>query len=254
MGNCYTAILHIKVCYISPVLQFLVYIIIAGLALMSFAFRKLTLMAAITAFMVAICIFWGSAFSGLAMLGAFFILGTTATSWHNRDKKALKPLADRGNRRDTWQVLANGGVAAICGLLAYIPTFIAQRQVFCLMMAGSLASAMADTLSSELGMVYGRRFYNIFSFKPDKKGLDGVISMEGTMIGLIGSAIIALIYCLFWGFSGKFWVIVIAGTVGNYIDSLLGATLERRYLLNNNMVNFFNTLTGALVVLALNTI
>jgi uncharacterized membrane protein len=42
------------------------------------------------------------------------------------------------------------------------------------------------------------------------------------------------------------WLLV-AGTAGNLADSVLGATLERRGVLDNNTVNFLNTLTGALV-------
>lgn len=227
------------------------YSIIIALALASFILRKLTLPAAVTAIVVAVFIFWGSGYTGLEMLGAFFILGVIATSWHKRDKEIFKPAADHGNRRDLWQVLANGGAAAICGLLVEIPSLALHQQTLRLMIAGSLAAATADTLSSELGMVYGRRFYNIISFKADKKGLNGVVSIEGTIIGVAGSTLIALIYCFGFSFSASFWVIIVAGTVGNYADSLLGATLERRHLLNNNMVNFFNTLTGALVCFAI---
>lgn len=216
------------------------YLIVAVLALSSFVFRKLTLTAAITAFVVASLIFLGAGYNGLAMLAAFFVLGVAATGWHKRDKKMLKSAADQNNRRDAWQVLANGGVAALGALLACI--FPLHQQLFNLMLAGSLAAATADTLSSELGMVYGRRFYNVITFKPDQKGLDGVVSLEGTLIGLVGAALIALI-------SESFWAVAIAGIVGNYVDSLLGATLEYKGILNNNQVNFLATLTGALVAL-----
>jgi uncharacterized protein (TIGR00297 family) len=92
-------------------------------------------------------------------------------------------------------VLANGGVAALCGLLIWlIPS---PGYPLIILLAAALSSATADTLSSELGTVYGRRFYNIISFKPDEKGRDGVISLEGTMTGIAGSAVIAVIYVLF---------------------------------------------------------
>jgi uncharacterized protein (TIGR00297 family) len=223
------------------------YAFIALLALASFLLRKLTFLASLTAVVVAVCVFWGAGLTGLAMLGAFFILGVAATSLHKQEKEMVKPAADRGNRRDLRQVLANGGVAAICGLLAWLY----HRPVFCTMMAGSLAAATADTLSSELGMVYGRRFYNALSFKPDRKGLDGVISLEGTVIGVTGAGLMALIYTIGFGFSGSFWIIAVAGAIGNYLDSLLGATLERTDFLNNNSVNLLNTLAGGLVALAL---
>lgn len=239
--------------------DFFAYLIIICLALVSFFLKKLTLPATITAIIVAVLVFLDSFYVGLEMLGAFFLLGVAATSWHKRDKEKFKSEADRGSRRDMWQVLANGGVAALCGWLGrHSPAhpgteyeYDAWGVMLNLMMAGSLAAATADTLSSELGMVYGKRFFNILTLKPDQKGRDGVVSLEGTLIGIAGAAVIALIYVLNFGFGRYFWIITIAGTFGNLIDSILGATLERKHYISNNVVNFLNTLTGALIVLIL---
>ena len=120
-----------------------------------------------------------------------------------------------------------------------------------LMVASSLSSATADMLSSELGNVYGRKFYNIMNFKKDIRGLNGVVSFEGTMIGVAGSSLIALVYTVQAGLTVHFLWIVIAGTIGNLTDSVLGATLERKHILNNDAVNFLNTFTGAFVGLML---
>ena len=89
------------------------------------------------------------------------------------------------------------------------------------------------------------------TFKKDQRGLDGVISAEGLFIGIAGSIIIATIYSLLetWGFT--FFIIVLAGTIGNLTDSFLGAALERKGWIKNDMVNFLNTLTGALIAGAL---
>ncbi|HZX59247.1 MAG TPA: DUF92 domain-containing protein, partial [Mucilaginibacter sp.] len=61
---------------------------------------------------------------------------------------------------------------------------------------------------------------------------------------IAGSAIIAFIYCLNVG--RTFWLIVLAGTIGNLADSVLGAKYERKGKIGNNTVNFLNTLIAAL--------
>ena len=63
-----------------------------------------------------------------------------------------------------------------------------------------------------------------------------------------------MVHAIGFGFDINFFWIVVGGTIGNIADSLLGANLERRKLLNNNAVNFLNTLIGALVALMLYTI
>lgn len=218
-------------------------ILIIAVMLFSIIKQKLTITGAITGGVIAEMIFLGAGYTGIAMLGAFFIIGTAATSWKKKEKLLYKPASDTG-KRNAGQVFANGGVAALAGILAYcIP---AEGGLFRLMIAASLASAMADTLSSELGMVYGRRFYNIISWRKDEKGLDGVISLEGTLIGIAGSVIIAVVYIAGFGWDIRILFIVIAGTIGNLSDSILGALFERKHYIGNDMVNFLNTFIAAL--------
>lgn len=212
---------------------------------MSVTSRKLTIAGAIAGGIIGLLVFIGAGFTGIAMLAAFFVLGTAATSWKTEQKRAVKPHHDQSVRRNAGQVLANGGVAAITGLLSVI--FPAQATLFVIIMAASLASATADTLSSELGMIYGRRFYNVITWRKEAKGLDGVVSLEGTAIGILGSAFIAVIYSLGYGWNNSFIFIVIAGTTGNLTDSVLGALLERKHYLNNDAVNFLNTSVAAIL-------
>lgn len=66
-------------------------------------------------------------------------------------------------------------------------------------------------------------------------------------IGTAAAAVIAAVFVIGTGWNGRlFLIIVLAGTFGNWVDSVLGAAFERKGLLSNNMVNFLNTLAGAL--------
>lgn len=210
---------------------------------------KLDTPAALTGGILGVLIFSGAGFTGIAMIGAFFMLGTFATAWKaNAKEKTGLAEANKG-KRTAGQVLANAGMAAMLGL--WIWFYPIHSEVFRVMMAASLAAATADTLSSELGNVFGRKYMNIITFQKDEKGLNGVISMEGTLCGIAGSIVIALIYATGFGWDKTFVWIIVAGTAGNVADSVLGATLERRNYIGNNMVNFLNTLVAALVAMML---
>ncbi|MFD2865379.1 DUF92 domain-containing protein [Mucilaginibacter antarcticus] len=225
-----------------PAVDVIIYIILLFGAVFSYMAKKLTLPGAITGAMVGLLIYEGAGLTGVAMLALFFIAGSWATSWKGQQNVNVKAIENHGPRT-AGQVLANGGVAAIlCALALSIP---GKAPVLQLMVAGSLAAASADTLSSELGMIYGRRFYNIVTLKKDTRGLDGVVSLEGTLIGLFGAVLIAVVYTIGVGWNFSFWAIITAGFIGNTADSVLGATAERRGLIGNNAVNFLNTAIGA---------
>lgn len=211
--------------------------------------RKLTLLGSLTGGGVAVGIYVGAYFTGIAMLATFFVLAVLATSWGKRMKRKITNGEAHSEIRDARQVLANGAVAALCGLMCVaLPQ---SANLLAILMAASLASATADTLSSELGTLYGNRFYNILTFKPDEKGRDGVVSLEGTLTGIAGATAIAVVYSIGigWHFNNLF-CIVLAGAIGNLADSFLGATLERHGYLKNNAVNFWNTALAALFALA----
>jgi uncharacterized protein (TIGR00297 family) len=206
---------------------------------------KLDVAGALTGGVAGFLIYMGAGFTGIAMIGTFFILGTAATSWKMKQKQQLLLAEKEKGRRNAIQVIANGGVAGLTGLLIIL--FPAYKELFRIMLAASLASATADTLSSELGNIYGKRFYNIIGFRRDKRGLDGVVSLEGSLFGVAGSVVIALIYALGFSWGSGAWIIILSGILGNVLDSVLGATLQRRHYLNNDAVNLLNTLLAALI-------
>ncbi|MBC7915937.1 MAG: DUF92 domain-containing protein [Pyrinomonadaceae bacterium] len=223
-------------------LYVILFILIA--VLFSITTGKLTFGAAVLGGILSIIIFKGTGLTSLLMLSAFFVLGSIATSWRFEEKASFRD--GESKRRNGGQVWANAGMAAILACFAIF--FSDCSDLLKCMIAGVFASATADTLSSELGNLYGKSFYNVITLKRDKRGLDGVISLEGTLIGLVGSVIIATIYSIANGWTVHFYWIIIAGTLGNFTDSFLGASLERKNRITNNTVNFLNTVSATFFI------
>ncbi|SFQ48499.1 TIGR00297 family protein [Hymenobacter arizonensis] len=205
---------------------------------------KLTRAGVWTGGAVGLFLFLGCGWLGVGLITLFFVLGSGATSWKRAEKRQLGLVDQDHGPRTAGQVLANAGVAGLLGTLAWLIPAVAPLAP--LLVAGSFAAATADTLSSELGNVYGRRYYHVLTGRPDRRGENGVVSLEGTLLGLAGSALVAAVYCLASGWGPAFGWLLVAGTAGNLADSVLGATLERRGYVGNNAVNAVNTLVGAL--------
>src|SRR3954447_2147131 len=92
-------------------------IILAVFAFFAVKMKKLTPVAGITGWVTGLLIFAGAGYTGVAMIAAFFLLGTAATSVGMTKKQKLNLAEQNKGRRTAEQVIANAGVAAILGLL-----------------------------------------------------------------------------------------------------------------------------------------
>jgi uncharacterized protein (TIGR00297 family) len=116
----------------------------------------------------------------------------------------------------------------------------------------ALAEAAADTVSSELGQVLSSHPRMITTLRRTEPGIDGAISFGGTLAGIVAAGIVAAAGSL--ALHGGLPMLAIgwgAGVFGLFFDSLLGATLERRRLLNNDGVNFLSTASAAAFAFAM---
>jgi len=185
-----------------------------------------------------------------AVLVSFFAIGGLSTKFRYERKTALGVAEDNNGARGSGNVLGNAAVAlvAVLGYAASDAGFLPHEpDLFLFAFAGSIATAMSDTLSSEIGSVFDRPRL-ITTLEPVEPGTDGGVTWQGELAGLAGAAIVAVIAVgLFPEVSAVgAAVIVAAGVAGMTVDSLLGATLEGS-ILGNQGVNFLATLSGALV-------
>ena len=198
---------------------------------------------ALAGFAVAFTIYLGAGPAGFVVLFGVFLLTAIATRWRH-DVKAEHGKLQQAGGRDAWQVFANLFAAAgICAVCLRFP------RAFGYLMPGAiaaLAEAAADTVSSETGEGLRGHTYLIVGFSPVEAGLDGGISVGGTLWGSLAAFMVAI---LAWvgGLLDLRWSLIAAacGVGGMLFDSILGATLERRGVLGNDGVNFLSTIFAA---------
>ena len=192
---------------------------------------------------------------GLLPLLAVFLLTYAATKI-GRAKKERLGTAEPKRGRNAAQVAANLGIAA----LVAIPRIMAhpgtregdtQGEWSQLFAMAALAEAAADTVSSEIGQVFGGQPRMFTTLRRVEPGTDGGVTLLGTAAGVLAAALVAAIAA--WTMQAgwlEFGVVTVGGAFGLLFDSLLGATLERKGWLNNDAVNFLSTLSAVLAPLA----
>ncbi|USZ67450.1 DUF92 domain-containing protein [Halorussus salilacus] len=187
-------------------------------------------------------------YAWFAVLIAFFGIGSLSTKFRYEQKKARGVAEDNEGARGTGNVLGNAAVALVA-VLAYAARgrLPVEGSLFLFAFAGSMATAMSDTLSSEIGGVFDQPRL-ITTLERVEPGTDGAVTWQGELAGIAGATVVAAIAVVLFEEVGTLGavVIVLAGAGGMTMDSLLGATLEGDRL-GNQAVNFLATLTGALV-------
>ncbi len=205
--------------------------------------RGVTSRGAVAGGAICLLLMLAAGWGGFAALCTVFVLTWAATRIGYRRKQQLGSAERRGGR-NAGQVLANLGVSGLAALLyawRHDPRLL-------LAIAAALSEVAADTLSSEIGTVLGGTPRLIMTWEAVPAGTDGAITWLGTLVALVSASLISLV-CLFTRVIrvGEVSVSVAAAILGTLVDSLLGATLERKGVFGNNAVNLLSTAGAAML-------
>ncbi len=187
-----------------------------------------------------------------AVLIAFYAIGGLASKYRFDEKADRGVAQENQGARGTGNVLANSAVALVA-LVGYAATdhVGVPAAVFGFAFAGAVSTALADTLSSEIGGLFdGPRL--ITTLRPVEPGTDGAITWQGELAGLVGAGVVGTTAAVGMPLGDPVLagaVVVVAGFAGMTADSLLGALIEGDRV-GNQAVNFLATCAGALVAVA----
>jgi uncharacterized protein (TIGR00297 family) len=229
--------------------------------------KKLTKNASITAFFMGTTTLSLQPVIGIQILTLFF-LGKIVTKIGKTKKSKIEE--NFSQQRDSYQVLANGGISWFLTVLFYFgwidANFAKSMSLF------AISAATGDTFSSELGILSEQTPRMITSFKKVPRGTNGGVTSFGVLAAGLGGCLVGLVTC-FVQFEISFVTIclgVLSGITGSTIDSILGAVLEfsglntktgkvvdktgqnveviqNRSILSGNSVNFISSLATALI-------
>jgi uncharacterized protein (TIGR00297 family) len=199
--------------------------------------------------------------TGLTPLILLFVL-TFFSTRAGRKKKARTGLAEGRRGRSAAQVIANLSVAAVsvspqavnqvqrwmayCCVSGLLDAW--AFQVVKVMCVAALVEATADTVSSEIGQAFGGHPMLIIGLRRVEPGTDGGMTSLGSGAGVAAGALVAIAGG--WAIHLSLQAVLTtlgAGICGLFFDSLLGATVERRGWIGNDLVNFTSTLFAAVL-------
>jgi len=237
---------------------------------------------AIAAFFLGSVLFGLGGIAWAALLLAFFIPSSLLSAIFKTRKASAEAGYEKGSRRDAWQVVANGGLTGLCAVAHWI---LPGSMLPWLAASAALAAASADTWATELGALSRKDPVMITSGRSVERGTSGAVSFEGEIAALLGAGLIAMVSTLLFPTvngpnaavqpSVLLITVILGGFIGCQVDSILGATLQATYFcpscrreterhplhtcgtrteplrgirwMNNDWVNFYCTLSAALV-------
>jgi uncharacterized protein (TIGR00297 family) len=167
-------------------------------------------------------VLYGTGWSGGAVLAAFFVSSNVVSRLERTSTETT--LDSKGNKRDGWQVYANGGVGAGCAMAARgnVPLAI-------WLVTASLAAAAADTWATSVGTRSGQKPRLLGIGAAVLRGTSGGMTLAGSAAAAVGALLVAGTGSLVSGIPSLLAAGTLIGFAGMVVDSAIGALLQGRF-------------------------
>jgi uncharacterized protein (TIGR00297 family) len=220
-----------------------------ALAVMALSLKMVDRSGAVCGFLLGVAVYLGYGYKSFLMMFAFFTIGSVATRI-GYARKAARGVAEKSGGARSWREAAANSLAGAFFSVLVITTH--HEGAFLIALIAAFAEAAGDTVSSEIGQWLSSRAYLITTFQSVPAGENGGVSLGGSIAGMLSSSlVVALAFALGLCGKGGAGIVLAAAVAGNVLDSVLGATLERRGLVSNGIVNFAGTSFAGMLALAM---
>jgi uncharacterized protein (TIGR00297 family) len=201
----------------------------------------------------------------LILLLVFLVSSFGATRYRFEWKRA-EGFQEGSKGERTWRnIVANGGIPTAIALASFLGDLLGNgdassnpfpKDVASFLFVSAIAVAASDTAASEIGII-DPRVYMITTFKRTKRGVDGGVSLTGMIVAFVAAAYTsAVAYVVFATLdtdllAGPRTLLIpmLCGFFGCQIDSVIGATWERRGKIGKLGNNFISIAIGTLLAL-----
>lgn len=194
----------------------------AVVALGAWRAHTLTLWGAIAAWTVGLLVLHGVGWEGGAVLAAFFVSSNLISRLI--PGSVTEGLDTKGDRRDVWQVYANGGAAAIGALIG-----LTNPRLGMWVVTVTLSAAAADTWATSTGALSRVDPRLVWSGRTVPPGTSGGVTLAGSAGAAAGALIVAGTGALAAGMPILLPVGTLIGFLGMVVDSTLGSLLQGRF-------------------------
>jgi uncharacterized protein (TIGR00297 family) len=197
-------------------------VVSAGAAFAAWRVRTLTPSGAVAAWSVGVLVLGGTGWQGGAVLAAFFI-SSNLVSRVLPQPSSIRTDA-KSDRRDHWQVYANGAAAAAGGVAGF-----ADERLGLWLVTATLSAAAADTWATSAGVLsrVPPRMLGIGRRVP--AGSSGGMTVAGCAAAAGGALLVAGTGAIASGTLILLPAGTLIGFVGMVADSILGALVQGRF-------------------------